>query len=95
MAENIKKQLEQIHITSVDDVVDILKNGDKDVPDEEWNDVLLYASKITGLSVETLLERIEEKIGYEYWLENVAEKEYQEMMGAEDTTYGCDPYSEY
>ena len=92
---NLKEQLEQIHINTMNTVVDILKNVDNTIPEDEWNEVLLYAAQITNTSVETVLACIREELDYEDWLANEAEEQYQTMMGAEHPVYGCDPYPEY
>ena len=94
---NILNQLNVIHENALNEVIELLQqqNEQSTLTNDEWNEVLLQASNITGVSVEALLEKINAKTEYEQWLCNEAEEEYQQMMGAEDSVYGCDPYPEY
>lgn len=95
--QNILTQLNNIYTSKINDVVELLHEYDKtsELSNDEWNEVLSQASIITAISVESLLEKLNEKIAYEQWLENEAEEQYQIMMGTEDIITGCDPYPEY
>lgn len=101
--DTIINQLKTIQENTLNEVIEAIEllqskdaqNAQLSFTDNEWNDILLESANTAGVSVETLLEKLKAKNEYEQWLCDEAEEEYQQMMGAEDSVYGCDPYPEY
>ena len=62
--------------------------------DFEWNEVLSAAGKTAGMSVEELLEELEDR-DFTDKMADEAEEYLNTIAGAEDPVYGCDPYPMY
>lgn len=62
-------------------IIDVLAEKHDDIDDMEWNEILLYASNAMHISVENILEKIDERNSYDY---DEAEREYQQMMSIEN-----------
>jgi hypothetical protein len=73
----------------------IARTDDKEFDDADWNDTIMFAAKSADVSVDELLAEVVSVIGFDEFLAEEAENQYQAMMRAEDPVYGCDPYSEY
>lgn len=70
----------------------LMENIDK-FENDEWHEILLVASKSLKVSVEDVLEQIEYRSSYDYFLEHDAEEQYNKMMNDDNTATGCDNYT--
>lgn len=64
--------------------------NEKLVDENEWNDFLLEVANTMGITVCDLLTDVEDRNSYDAYLAEQAETDYQIMMSAENTEYGCD-----